>query len=194
MYRNHDNRPSVVNGIRISHGPTVRDDAQRLRLAGILNKMKCPVVKSAEASVPKDKPTEKKYRHCLNKLGLAKYNTSPNATEAANNIRARKDALKSASSGDGSDVIAVKRKRSFDNNLNNNNNNNTHGKETTLHLEAKRQKIEPASLKQDIDVEYTEYVYACVKSPAGGLKLHFTRVSSGAGGDSQSSRKRKRQC
>ena len=120
----------------------------------------------------------------MSQLGLAKYNTSPNATKAANNIRARKD----VSSDDGSDVIVVKRKRSFDNNLNN---NNMHGKETTLHLEAKRQRIEPASLKQNI--EYTD-IYACVKSPAGGLKLCFTRVSSGAGGDSHSSRKSKRQC
>ena len=108
----------------------------------------------------------------MSQLGLAKYNTSPNATKAANNIRARKD----ASGDDGSDVIVVKRKRSFDNSLNN---NNMHGKETTLHLEAKRQRIEPASLKQDI--EYTD-VYACVKSPADGLKLRFTKVSSGAGG------------
>ena len=190
MYRNHDNRLSVVNGQRISHGHTGRDDAKRLQLAGILSKMN-PVVKRATTLAPEDKPTERKYRQCLNKLGLTKYNTSPNATKAANKICARKD----ASGDDGNDVIVVKRKRSFDNNLNDNNNlnNNMHGKETTLHLEAKRQKIESASLKQDIDVEHTD-VYACVKSPAGGLKLRFTGVSSGAGGDSQSSRKRKRQC
>ena len=175
MYRNHDNRLSVVNGQRIAHGHTVRDDAKRLRLAGILKRMNL-VVKPATALASEDKPIERKYRQCYNKLRLAKYNTSPNATKAANNIRARKD----ASGDDGSDVIVVKRKRSFDNSLNNNNlNNNMHGKETTLHLEAKRQRIEPASLKQDI--EYTD-VYACVKSPADGLKLRFTKVSSGAGG------------
>ena len=187
---NYVQKSLVVNGQRIAHGYTVRDDAKRLRLDGILKRMNL-VVKPATALAPEDKPIERKYRQCYNKLRLAKYNTSPNATKAANNIRARKD----ASGDDGSDVIVVKRKRSFDNNLNDNNNlnNNMHGKETTLHLEAKRQKIESASLKQDIDIEHTD-VYACVKSPAGGLKLRFTGVSSGAGGDSQSSRKRKRQC
>ena len=196
MYRNRDNRLSVVNGQRISHGHTVRDDAKRLRLAGILNKSKT-VVKSTAAAAPVDRTTEKKNKACLKKLGLGKYNISPNATKAANDIaRARKDALKSV---DGNDAIMLKRKRSFDtlngnndNNKNNNNNNNMHSmKETTIHLEAKRRKIE---LKQYIAVGHTD-VYACseVKSPEGGLKLLFTRVSSGAGGDSQSTLKQKQQ-
>ena len=197
MYRNRDNRLSVVNGQRISHGHTVRDDAKRLRLAGILNKSKT-VVKSTAAAAPLDRTTEKKNKACLKKLGLGKYNISPNATKAANDIaRARKDALKSV---DGNDAIMLKRKRSFDtlngnndNNKNNNNNNNMHSmKETTIHLEAKRRKIE---LKQYIAVGHTD-VYACseVKSPEGRLKLRFTKVSSGTGGDNQSSRKRKQQC
>ena len=197
MYRNRDNRLSVVNGQRISHGHTVRDDAKRLRLAGILNKSKT-VVKSTAAAAPVDRTTEKKNKACLKKLGLGKYNISPNATKAANDIaRARKDALKSV---DGNDAIMLKRKRSFDtlngnndNNKNNNNNNNMHSmKETTIHLEAKRRKIE---LKQYIAVGHTD-VYACseVKSPEGRLKLRFTKVSSGTGGDNQLSRKRKRQC
>ena len=197
MYRNRDNRLSVVNGQRISHGHTVRDDAKRLRLAGILNKSKT-VVKSTAAAAPVDRTTEKKNKACLKKLGLGKYNISPNATKAANEIaRARKDALKPV---DGNDAIMLKRKRSFDtlngnndNNKNNNNNNNMHSmKETTIHLEAKRRKIE---LKQYIAVGHTD-VYACseVKSPEGRLKLRFTKVSSGTGGDNQSSRKRKQQC
>ena len=197
MYRNRDNRLSVVNGQRISHGHTVRDDAKRLRLVGILNKSKT-VVKSTAAAAPVDRTTEKKNKACLKKLGLGKYNISPNATKAANDIaRARKDALKSV---DGNDAIMLKRKRSFDtlngnndNNKNNNNNNNMHSmKETTIHLEAKRRKIE---LKQYIAVGHTD-VYACseVKSPEGRLKLRFTKVSSGTGGDNQLSRKRKRQC
>ena len=197
MYRNRDNRLSVVNGQRISHGHTVRDDAKRLRLVGILNKSKT-VVKSTAAAAPVDRTTEKKNKACLKKLGLGKYNISPNATKAANDIaRARKDALKSVN---GNDAIMLKRKRSFDtlngnndNNKNNNNNNNMHSmKETTIHLEAKRRKIE---LKQYIAVGHTD-VYACseVKSPEGRLKLRFTKVSSGTGGDNQLSRKRKRQC
>ena len=206
MYRNRDNRLSVVNGQRISHGHTVRDDAKRLRLVGTLNKSKT-VVKSTAAAAPVDRTTEKKNKACLKKLGLGKYNISPNATKAANEIaRARKDALKSVGHADGNDAIMLKRRRSFDtlngnndnNNIiiinnNNNNNNNMHSmKETTIHLEAKRRKIE---LKQYIAVGRTD-VYACseVKSPEGRLKLRFTKVSSGTGGDNQLSRKRKRQC
>ena len=202
MYRNRDNRLSVVNGQRISHGHTVRDDAKRLRLVGILNKSKT-VVKSTAAAAPVDRTTEKKNKACLKKLRLGKYNISPNATKAANDIaRARKDALKSV---DGNDAIMLKRKRSFDtlngnndnnknNNKNNNNNNNMHSmKETTIHLEAKRRKIE---LKQYIATVGHTDVYACseVKSPEGRLKLRFTKVSSGTGGDNQLSHKRKRQC
>ena len=201
MYRNRDNRLSVVNGQRISHGHTVRDDAKRLRLVGILNKSKT-VVKSTAAAAPVDRTTEKKNKACLKKLGLGKYNISPNATKAANDIaRARKDALKLVGHEDGNDAIMLKRKRSFDtlngnndNNKNNNNNNNMHSmKETTIHLEAKRRKIE---LKQYIATVGHTDVYACseVKSPEGRLKLRFTKVSSGTGGDNQSSRKRKQQC
>ena len=105
MYRNKDNRPSVVNGQRISHGHAVRDEAKRLRLVEIFNKID-PVVETPVAATPEDKPTE----------------------------------------------------------------------------------------KQNITFEYTD-VYACseVKSSEGGLKLRFTRVSSGAGGDSQSTLKQKQQ-
>ena len=106
MYRNKDNRPSVINGQRISHGHTVRDEAKRLRLVELFNKID-PEVESPVAATTEDKPTE----------------------------------------------------------------------------------------KQSIADEYTD-VYACseVKSPQGGLKLRFTRVSSGTVSDSQSTPKQKQQC